>query len=289
MPQPAQVATPAKAENRASHRVHVTIPLEVTGTDTAGRAFFEAGRTEVITGDGGLMISGLSLPIGSHVRLLHGEKTARARIVGVVGIRDEETAYGINFLDTSGLSFWGVECPAIEPGSGVGRAVLECGRCNSQQVLELSEVEMMVLESVRVVSHNCQNCGEETLWQVPMLLAETELVTSSAGYAEPVTREKAQRTRNDRKHTRLAMKRTKACIKRLGQADDVVDVIDVSRGGFRLVSLVDYQPRAYLEIAVPYTEGGANVFTPARVVRVKSRPKPPDIPGEFACQYEKRG
>lgn len=85
------------------------------------------------------------------------------------------------------------------------------------------------------------------------------------------------------------MKRTKACIKRLGQADDVVDVIDVSRGGFRFFSLVDYQPKAYLAIAVPYTEGGANVFIPARVVRVKTRPKAPDIYGEFACQYEKPG
>lgn len=192
MPQPAQGASPVKAEKRTSHRLQYSFRLEIAGTDPAGQAFCDPARTELITRDGGLIISGLSLPTGSHVRLLHGEKAASVRIVGVVGIRDEEIAYGIHFLDTSGLSFWRVEFPAIEPGSGVGRTVLECGRCNSQQVLELPEVEMMVLESVRVVSHDCQNCGGETLWQVPTPLAETELVTSSAAYAEPVTREKAK-------------------------------------------------------------------------------------------------
>jgi hypothetical protein len=55
------------------------------------------------------------------------------------------------------------------------------------------------------------------------------------------------------------------------------------------LSFVDYQPKAYVEIAVPYTEGGANVFTPARVVRVNSRATPPDIRGECGCQYEKPG
>ena len=129
----------------------------------------------------------------------------------------------------------------------------------------------------------------ETLWQIPVLLADPELVTGSTEYANAGVYEKAPRTRNERKHTRVAMKRIRAYIKRLGQNDDVVEVLDLSRGGVRFLSLVDYQPKAYLEIAVPYTEGGANIFTPARVVRVNSRPTASDMLGEYACQYEKRG
>lgn len=165
---------------------------------------------------------------------------------------------------------------------------MECGRCATQQIFELSEVEMMVLESVRVVSHDCQRCGDETLWQVPVLLAEPELIISGGSASRPATQEKEKRTRNDRKHQRLSMKRTRACIKRLGQPEDVVEVIDVSRGGVSFFSFVDYQPKAYVQIAVPYTEGGANVFTPARIARVKSRAKPPHVRGEYGCQYEKR-
>ena len=289
MPQEPQTTGPAEAEKRASHRVRYSVRLQITGSDTSGRAFSETARTEVITRDGGLVICALSLFTGSHVRLLHGEKAANARIVGVVGFRDEGTAYGIHFLDTSGPSFWGVEFPAPETETGVGRTVLECAVCTTKWVFELSEIEMMMLESVRVASHECRHCGVETLWQIPVLLADPELVTGSTEYANAGVYEKAQRTRNERKHTRVAMKRIRACIKRLGQNDDVVEVLDLSRGGVRFLSLVDYQPKAYLEIAVPYTEGGANIFTPARVVRVNSRPTASDMLGEYACQYEKRG
>jgi hypothetical protein len=281
-------AAASKAENRSSHRVHYAIRVSIAGIDTSGRKFTEQARTEVITRDGGLMICGVSLPTGSQIRLLHGPNVANARIVGAMGIRDEEIAYGIAFLDTSGAAFWRVEFPPAGPEGGVGRTVLECGRCVMQAVFELSEVEMMVLESVRVVSRWCPRCADETLWQVPVVLAEPELVVSGGAgdKAGPLVQEK--RTRNDRKHHRLAMKRTKACIKRLGAPEDVVDVIDVSRGGVSFYSYVDYQPRAYVEIAVPYTQGGANVFTPARIARVKSRAKAPDVRGEYGCQYEKR-
>ncbi len=287
MSQPAP-GTATAAENRASHRVHYAIRLSIAGTDTSGRKFTEQARTEVITRDGGLMVCGVSLPTGSHIRLLHGPNVANARIVGAMGIRDDEIAYGIAFLDTSGASFWRVEFPAAEPEGGVGRTVLECGRCVTQQVFELTEVEMMVLESVRVVSRHCPRCGDETLWQIPVLLAEPDAVASGVTIEKTSTQEPGKRTRNDRKHHRLAMKRTRACIKRLGAAEDVVDVIDVSRGGVSFYSYVDYQPRAYVEIAVPYTEGGANVFTPARIARVKVRAKAPDTRGEYGCQYEKR-
>jgi hypothetical protein len=268
--------------------VHYSVPFQVTGSDTSGHAFSEPARTEVITRDGGLMICAPSLFTGSHVRLARGERLASASVVGVVGFRQEETAYGIHFLDTSGPSFWGVQFPPPETEGGVGRTVLECARCTSRQVLELSEVELMMLESVRVVSYECHNCGEETLWQIPVLLADPELVTGSTAYANPPTHRKAPRTRNDRKHIRVAMKRIRAGVKRLGMSDDVVDVLDLSRGGVRFLSFVDYQLKTYLEIAVPYTEGGANIYTPARVVRINSRPQPPELLGEYACQYEKR-
>jgi hypothetical protein len=96
-----------------------------------------------------------------------------------------------------------------------------------------------------------------------------------------------RRTSNDRKHTRISMKNAKACLHRPGFADDVVTVVDLSRGGVRFLSLIDYTPGQLVEVAVPYTAGGANVFTPAKIVRVKCRPTA-DIPGDFGLQYVKK-
>jgi hypothetical protein len=76
------------------------------------------------------------------------------------------------------------------------------------------------------------------------------------------------------------------CIRRPGYADDIVDVLDLSRGGVHFMSFVDYYRETMVEVAVPYTNGGANVFVPAQIARVQSRPAS-GIPGDFGLRYTK--
>ncbi|MGZ4823118.1 MAG: PilZ domain-containing protein [Terriglobales bacterium] len=288
MTQTGEAAGTAKIEQRTSHRVHCSMPLQLAGVDSSGRNFTASSRTEVITRDGGMIITAVSLTIGSQIRLLLDEKSATARIVGMVGIRDEEMAYGIHIFSTSGAAFWGVQFPTTPDMSGAGRTVLECSRCATRRLSELSEVEMMVLENIGVVNLACGRCGNETPWHIPAQVIEVELVSSGADVSKPAVPPAAPRTGNERKHARIAMKNTRACIRRLGMKDEVVDVVDISRGGVRFRTFADYQDMTYLEVAVPYTEGGANVFVPARIVRVGNHPRRPDTKGEFACRYEKR-
>ena len=272
---------------RSSDRIRYAYRLRITGKDSTGIPFDEAGRTQVITRDGGLILTTLSLVTGTVIRMSRGLKAAEARIVGQCGLQNEEYLYGVQFVNALTEPFWDVNFPQVRPEEGVGKLVLQCSQCARQELLHLSEIEMMVYESMKVVPRRCPRCNLETLWLEPAVLGDGALVSGNAAYSVNAAQiNRRSRTVNDRKHTRLQMRNIKACLQRPGFADDVVVVTDLSRGGIGFMSLVDYQPGTRLEVAVPYTDGGANVFTRAEIVRVRCRPTA-DIPGEFGLAYVK--
>ncbi len=276
----------APENQRQSDRIRYAYRIRIAGIDSAGYQFEEDARTEVITRDGGMIVSGLSLNSGGHLKLTRGDQEVEARVVGQVGIRNEEYMYGVQFMNDS-RDFWPVKFPDVRASDGVGRGVLQCSRCNVQEVLALGEIEMIVFEDMKVIPHQCGRCKDETLWMSPVLLGDTELVTGSASF-DPTggVAYHRPRTINDRKHNRIEMKRMRACIHHDNYADDEVDVLDISRGGIRFVSLIDYAPGTRVDVAVPYTKDGANVFSPARIARVKCRPTA-SLPGEFGLEYIK--
>lgn len=276
-----QHSGPATSGARVARRLDLTI----TGQDSSGRNFAEPAHTELVTRDGGVIVCFVPLEPGALISVQHGNRRADARILGVIRIHDEEHSYGISLEGSFGPVFWQVE---FAPGASPSATMLQCSRCASQASLVLGEMQKIVFESARVVAHHCPKCADHTLWQAPVVLDDVELVTGADAYQQTGALVNRQRTANDRRHKRLQVRNAKACLKRVGFKDDVVDVLDLSRGGIRFLSLVDYQPDSRVEVAAPYTEGGANVFISARVVRVKSRATV-DIPGEFALEYMKLG
>jgi hypothetical protein len=272
---------------RQSDRIRYAYRLRITGKDSSGIPFDEAGRTEVLTRDGGLVVTTLSLVTGTVMTMTRGLKVAEARIVGQCGLRGEEYLYGVQFLQSPTEPFWDVNFPAVDRESGVGKIVLQCAHCGRQDLFYLSEIEMMVHERMKVIPRMCGQCKRETLWVEPEILGEEGLVSGSAAYGvhgqHPARR---SRTVNDRRHSRVQMRNIKACLHRDDFSDDIVTVTDLSRGGIGFMSLVDYGPDTRLEVAVPFTAGAGNVFTPAKIVRVRCRPTV-DIPGEFGLEYVK--
>lgn len=85
-----------------------------------------------------------------------------------------------------------------------------------------------------------------------------------------VQRGPALRTRNERKHARIAVKMI-ACIRRPGLGEEVVHVENVSRAGFLFMSVQIYEKGSLVEVAAPYTPGEANVFVTARIVRYQEQ------------------
>lgn len=279
--------TEAIQQQRQSDRIRYAYRLRITGKDSHGIPFDEGGRTEVITRDGGLVVTTLSLVTGTAIRLSRGLKAVQAKIVGQCGLRGEEFLYGVQFTEALTQPFWDVVFPPMTAEGGVGKLVLQCSQCPRQELMLLSEIEMMVYETMKVIPHRCPVCKVETLWLEPINKGDGDLVTGNAAFNVRGAQDfRRSRTVNDRKHARIQMRNIKACLHREGHPDDVVGVTDISRGGIGFMSMVDYPPGSCLEVAVPYTANGANVFTPGKIARVRCRPTA-DLPGEFGLEYIK--
>ena len=275
-------------QERQSDRIRYAYRVNIAGKDSSETSFDEPSKTEIVTRDGGLIVTGLSLATGSLIRISRGEKAQVARIIGQVGIRNEEFLYGVQFVDPSTNPFWDVHFPVPNLEGSVGKSVLQCTKCSRQELLHLSEIEMVVFETMRVIPHHCPQCILETLWSEPSIVGDNVLMSRSEAYnLAGVPTAKRPRTVNDRKHSRVHMRNIKACVHRPGFEDDVVTVTNLSRGGIGFTSSVNYFAGTRVEVAVPYTEGSANVFTPAKIVRVRARPTA-DLPGEFGLEYVKR-
>jgi len=276
---------PLNGNDKAGDRVRYAFRVHVTGCDSSGYDFSQPVRTEVVTRDGGLIVCPMVLTVGDVINLMRGEKRVDARVVGQVGLLKEEQLYGIQFLDPA-PDFWGINFGLLHQDAA-GRVILECGACTMQMVLPLAEIEMLVFESTKVVSHDCDRCQRQTLWMEPAILGEPDLLTGAEAFnqnfeARPIR----SASINDRRYQRVSMRSTKACIRRPGYLDDVVDVIDLSRGGVHFLSFTEYYRNTVVEVAVPFTEGAANVYVPAEVVRIQCRPTG-GIPGDFGLRYIK--
>lgn len=91
---------------------------------------------------------------------------------------------------------------------------------------------------------------------------------------------------NERKSIRLQAKGMKACVRVTGQDDDIVDVINYSRGGLRFSSFRAYQPGDNLEIATDYSATAVCIFQKGRIVGMYQRPWS-TFAGEYGVQFIK--
>ena len=77
-----------------------------------------------------------------------------------------------------------------------------------------------------------------------------------------------------------------ACIRHPGFGEhEVTQIVNISRGGFCFSSLNTYIKDSNIEVAVPYTEGAANIFVSAKVVWQREVPK--SKRKEYGVSYQK--
>ncbi|MGE5326503.1 MAG: PilZ domain-containing protein [Deltaproteobacteria bacterium] len=263
---------------RRSDRVPVELPIVVTGTDAMGAGFLEQTRT-VMVGRHGAKIRLVRMLVPDqeiNIRCLKTSRESDARVVGQLGSEGESHFYGIELLDDD-PSLWGIEFPPpSESDAAVGRVLLECVRCHSQELAYLDEFEVEVLEINQSLSRHCRRCTDTSMWKksTPREGAEPPAQPPPPHAVERETR----RTRNDRKHVRLDLK-VDVCVRHPQHGEEVATTINVSRGGFRFKSSKGYGEGWVIEAALPYSKTGANIFTPARIVYVG------EAPGEKAYVY----
>ena len=274
-------------KRRTSDRVSLSFPITVSGTEIAGgRDFVEEARTLLVSRSGATIV--LTRVLGPEqtlfIKCAATQQEAEARVVGQLGIQLDCHIYGVALLDPT-VEMWGVRFPKpSEAEQALGRVCLGCINCGAREVVYLSEVEMDVFEANHNLGRSCNQCRDWTLWkEVPQgleTLAPSTLKPEDANEPVPSTPEAASapppapaQPANRRRYGRTNMRKT-GCVRQPGNDPDIVQVLDMSRGGIRFESKRVYRKFSWVEIAVPYLGGGAaEVFVPGRIARVLEVPE----------------
>lgn len=257
---------------RRSDRVALELPISVAGTDGEGQVFLDETVTIVVSRHGAKIGLARKLFPGQELtmRVLGAAREMTARVVGQTGVASEAYHYGVELLDPeSAGAFWGVEFPEPQPDF-FARLILDCSHCGTRELVYLNELEAEVLDVNERLTRFCKRCSDDSLWKPARVSpAETQAAAAAAEAAPAAVPPK--RTRNDRQHVRLSL-RVEVCVRHPRFGQQVAMTENVSRGGFRFRSSTIYEVGSTIEAALPYTRGGANIFSPARIVYAEKVP-----------------
>jgi len=265
-------APASKSTARKGDRVSISISVQVSGMDLSGKGFMEMTRTVNVSRSGCCVIIKALLAAGQKVHLQRGGigDEVIGRVVGQIDIRTEGNVYGIEVLNPT-ESFWGIRFPQPkELEDSTGRVLLRCSACQNQEVAALNEVDLSVFMVTRHLTRKCCACSRDTVWE-PVPEKRSADVPAEASVPER------------RKYRRVGMHKM-ACVGPEGPAADVVDIVDVSRGGVCFRSSHTYREDTWIQIAVPYTPDTANIFVAGRIVRSR---KVNDQQTEYGVEYVK--
>lgn len=263
---------------RRTDRVSLTLLLEVTGKDTAGRDFKEPAKTLLINASGGVVILNRELRNDQTIHLRRQSPTeahreADVRVVGQFGQQKDGYLYGVEILDSNN-DLWAVEFPPVgESEKAVARMLLECTYCRSREVSYLNELELRGFETNRGIARHCKSCGVPSIWvQAPHEDEKKVSARSTRRRAEPPTSVLAEGEQRERERMRVQTRLT-ACIRQAGADDELAVCEDISPIGMCFRSKRRYDANAQIQVAVPYAPNAANIFLPARVVYSEEIPK----------------
>ena len=255
---------------RASDRIELELPIEVAGTDCRGLEFLDRTRTLVIARQGGKIRLERELAPQQEVmvRCLTTGREAVARIVGQMGKSSGAYAYGIKLLGEED-NIWGIDFPPLTESDGaIGRVLLECIGCKNREVICLDYFELEVLEANGHLSHSCKRCRDVSLWRKSREdISESEIATPAA--SPPASSPPVPAKFQDRRSEARRQIRVTACIRTARFGQDLVKIRNVSRGGLCFTSPWEYLPDEAVEVAVPFSPGGGNIFLPAKIVRIQ--------------------
>ncbi|HEV2348718.1 MAG TPA: PilZ domain-containing protein [Terriglobia bacterium] len=255
-------------KKRRSDRISAELPIVISGVDVLGENFADPGRTIVIARYGAKILTyrKLTPELEILIQCLMTKEESEARVLGQIREGTEGIYYGLELLDQQ-VNLWGVEFPPIEESkTAVGRALMECTRCRNRELVYLNEFEAEVLGGYHSLWRFCKKCSDTNLWKETWIQAGEELPQEITGAAPatPTHLAPPKRTRNDRKSVRLEL-HMKALIRDPQAWEEVVVTEDISRGGLRFTSKKHYGEGWKIEVALPYSPGGHNVFSMARI------------------------
>jgi hypothetical protein len=248
---------------RRSDRVEVKIPVEVGGLSADGQEFWELTYTQRVSRHGAavLLRETLAPEQDITIRKLDTRNEAEFRIIGLLGKFEDMYLYGVA-LENPEQNFWDIEFPPLtEAEKAASRVLLECAKCRSLEVAHLDEIETDVFRAVSYLARPCKRCSSSTIWKA----ATNAPPPKPAPFALEPPQAAPEEKVDQRKHPRLRV-RLSAAIRRIGAAQEMVQTVDVSRGGLCFECDVSFELGERIEVATHYTPGEPAIFIPARIV-----------------------
>ena len=233
---------------RRSDRVSMSIPIEIAGIDRRGHRFAVLARTCFISRYGASVLLQQELDSDQKITINHIQRKVEtpARVIGQIGIETEGQVYAVALTEPR-LDFWGIRFPEND-SEPIAQVLLECTGCETCKVVLLNELELAVFKANDRLSLDCPQCKKVTFWK--------EVLEDRSATETP---DPEKGVENRRKHARLKIKLV-ACIRLHNSSDDVVLVMDASKGGIRFRSQKNYSISEWVQVSVPYTPGTANIF-----------------------------
>ena len=244
---------------RRADRVAFDTPVSVRGTDAAGAAFAEQTRTVVLSRLGATVVLKRKLEPGCviTIRNLAMGNEAPCRVVAQIGGQADGYLYGVSLLDPT-TNLWGIGFPPLSKAkNSAARLLLCCETCHSRELVYMDEMDAEVFALNYCIARFCSVCQQRSIWRDGTL--------KSASSSGPIV---IRRTVNDRSQPRVPA-RMRLCIRQTGLREELLFSENVSRSGFSFKSPTHYHAGSLIQIALPYSQAGGNIFVPARIAHAR--------------------
>ncbi len=102
----------------------------------------------------------------------------------------------------------------------------------------------------------------------PDIAPDPLLVSQTEQFEQTPKPKPTERHAERRRSPRISMRQAKACVEAADKGSEVVELINISRGGICFRSHSVYPLHCHIRVSAPYTEGSTNLFVTGRIVRV---------------------
>ena len=255
-------------EKRRSDRVMLTIPLTLKGEDSKGVRFVAEARTIILNRHGASIWTAQPLQGGQILLVVNqlGRLQANFRVVGPLSpLTKKGGEWGVEYTNAK-ENIWGIQFPPSAEKSE-SKALLECRKCHSVALMQLSLVEVEVLETSGIISRPCVHCEVITPWGI----AEKQVAMSSPPEETGMTEEVQQRVTggsDQRRHRRIALQ-LPVLLRDYYGGGEITKTENISKGGFWFVTEKTYHVGEGVVVVCPYDPRGHNIEVRARVVRMR--------------------
>lgn len=260
----ADTASQAELLKRRSERIVLRLPIEVKGTARDGKPFRERTHTQAINRHGARIVLHREPQPGSRVTIfnLQNNMACPFRVVGRVGKpTDDEAEWGVECLEPD-INFWGIFFPlkdeAAPPPEELIDVLLECTRCHSRELAQLSLEDYQTITNSSMVARHCSKCQTGTDWTFGFVNGDlSEAFPVSGTTSQPPAPAGIDRRRFKRMPVKLPVRI---------RLEEIGETENLSRGGVCFSSTLTLKVGDVIMLTMGYKPGSGSQEIPGRIV-----------------------